>query len=65
MGEIEKVPLIEDLEKFALKLQPEHRSRLYRTAESFFCVGAMQGAFAGLDSSIHTTSPKKINKRSG
>lgn len=49
---IEKVPLIESLNNWVEELPPEHRSKAYGFAKSFFCVGAMHGIFegAGVDS---------------
>ncbi len=40
---IENLPLINALDKFAESLPLEHRSALYSFAESFLCVGAMNG----------------------
>ena len=54
--DLDKIPAIQNLNEFAQRLPPEHRSKLYETIESFLCIGAMHGAFAGLDSAYEITS---------
>jgi hypothetical protein len=49
MAEIERTPILQELEKFAQALQPEQRAKLFRTAEAFLDVGAMHGIFGALN----------------
>ena len=42
---IESYPAIESLNKFANELPPEYRAKLYKTAEAFISIGAMNGIF--------------------
>ena len=55
--EIETLPIITHLERFVEQLPKEHRAEAYRLVESFYHVGAGDGAMAGLLSTLnHNTS---------
>lgn len=53
---IENVPLIVSFNNWAKELPPEHRSKAYKFAESFLCVGGMHGAFVGAHGAIASIS---------
>ena len=48
--EIGTMPAIEELNRFAEKLPPEHREELYCQVISFLKIGAMHGIFSALAS---------------
>ena len=59
----EGVPLIKSLNAYAEKLSPEHRSELYRFAESFLCVGVKNGIFIGALDALGTKSENDDQKK--
>ncbi len=54
--DIDNIPAIVSLNKFAQKLPPEHRQELYRTVSGFLSTGAMHGVFSGLMNRTGTKS---------
>jgi len=56
MTNIERIPAIVALNRFAERLPPEHRYKLYETAFSFLSIGCGHGITAGLASSLNVTS---------
>ena len=54
--DLDRVPAIQSLNRFAEKLPAEHRQKLYETVEAFLCIGAGHGAFAGMAGALGTTS---------
>jgi len=61
LEDLDKIPAIQSLNRFAQELPPEHRSKLYETVGGFLSIGAMHGAFCGAAGAIGTTS--KGNKQ--
>jgi hypothetical protein len=45
--EIDDIPAVQELNAFAERLNPEHRSNVYETARSFIAIGASNGCIAG------------------